>query len=133
MTTDSKIQSRGELSEERYLDKLRTLARNYYNLGNLQTESVKQTGAHLKGFVLAGTESGLVSQEKLEAELEALHLSAFGCSRDARKELNILGAEIPIDWDYYEEPTFLRYNANYGLQKQPNRNTIRAPIVRRIA
>ena len=83
--------------------------------------------------MLAGTESGLVGEKELEVELEALHLSVFGCSREAKNELNILGVEIPIDWDYYEEPTFLRYNANYRLQKQPNRNTIRAPIIRRIA
>ena len=81
--------------------------------------------------MLAGTESGLVGQEELVAELKALHLSAFGCSRDTRKELNTLGVEIPIDWDYYEEPTFLRYNASYGLQKQLNRKTIRAPVIRR--
>ena len=133
MATDSKIQSRGELSKERYLDKLRSLARDYYNLGNLQTESVKQAGAHLKGFMLAGEEIAIVSREELEAELETLHLEVFGCSREERKELKILGVEIPIDWDYYAEPTFLRYNANYGLQKQPNRNTIRAPIIRRSA
>ena len=83
--------------------------------------------------MLAGEETAIISREELEAELETLHFEAFGCSREERKELNILGAEIPIDWDYYEEPTFLRYNTNYGLQKQPNRNTIRAPIIRRIA
>ena len=57
--------------------------------------------------MLAGEETAIISREELEAELETLHFEAFGCSREERKELNILGAEIPIDWDYYEEPTFL--------------------------
>ena len=83
--------------------------------------------------MLAGTESGLVGEKELEVELEALHLSVFGCSREAKNELDILGVEIPIDRDYHEEPTFLRYNADYCLHKQPNRKPIRAPIMSRIA
>ena len=114
-----------------YLAKLRELARQYYSLGNRQTELVKRAGAHLKGFMLAGEETGIISREELEAELETLHLEAFGCSREERKELNILGVEIPIDWDYYAEPTFLRYNANYDPLKQRKRKTIRAPVIRR--
>jgi len=61
------------------------------------------------GFIAAGILIGLISKPELQTIIDTEHMSAFGMTRDERREkLKFQSKGAAIDWDIYDIPTIHR-------------------------
>ncbi|WP_430459706.1 hypothetical protein ACQUQU_10860 [Thalassolituus sp. LLYu03] len=71
----------------------------------------------LEGFMQAGVFMGLVSQQELAAQMEAIHQQIFGKSIAERKAESAGQWEAPeTDYSRYETPAFERRGGQSGRQ-----------------
>ena len=63
----------------------------------------------MDGFIAAGILIGLISKPELQTIIDTEHMSAFGMTRDERREkLKFQSKGAAIDWDIYDIPTIHR-------------------------
>ena len=123
MKAKAPLRSKRNLKKERYLERLRELARDYYSLGHGKSYAKSKAESHLNGYLLAGTHTRLADAEELSSILEELHFDQFGYSIEDGKTLTKLGATEPEDWSKFEEPTFLRYSKGIAIKRRRPRGS----------
>ena len=91
----------------RYLARLRTLLKEFYELAN--EGSTAHTGAKnkLDGFIDAGKATFIVNNADLRKLIDDVHYDVFKMTREERKEQGG-DSELVVDWAAYEEPIVLR-------------------------
>ena len=91
----------------RYLARLRTLLKEFYELAN--EDSTAHTGAKnkLDGFIDAGKATFIVNNADLRKLMDDVHYEVFKMTREERKEQSA-DSELVVDWTAYEEPTVFR-------------------------
>jgi hypothetical protein len=92
----------------RYLARLRTLLKEFYQLGD--EGSTAHTGAKnkLDGFIDAGKASFIVNNADLRKLIDDVHYDVFKMTGEERKGHKNKDSEVVADWSAYEEPTVLR-------------------------
>ena len=91
----------------RYLARLRTLLKKFYELADEGSTAHSRAKNKLDGFIDAGKASFLVNNADLRKLMDDVHYDVFKMTREKRKEQSA-DSELVVDWAAYEEPTVFR-------------------------
>ena len=103
MTFDKQIQ------KFKYITGIKELRQLFYGIKDLNSRYRKKLESKVDGFIAAGILIGLISKPELQTIIDTEHMSAFGMTRDERREkLKFQSKGVAIDWDIYDIPTIHR-------------------------
>jgi len=91
----------------RYLARLRTLLKEFYELANKGSTAHTDAKNKLDGFIDAGKATFIVNNADLRKLMDDVHYEVFKMTREERKEQST-DIELVVDWTAYEEPTVFR-------------------------
>ena len=91
----------------RYLARLRTLLKEFYELAGEGSNAHTQAKNELDGFIDAGKATFIVNNADLRTLMDDVHYDVFKMTREERKEQSA-DSELVVDWAAYEEPTVFR-------------------------
>ena len=103
MTFDNQTQ------KSKFIAGIKELLQLFYGTKDLNSAYRKKLESKIDGFIAAGILIDLISKPELQAIIDTEHMSAFGMTRDERREklkFQLKGAAI--DWDIYDIPTIHR-------------------------
>jgi hypothetical protein len=91
----------------RYLARLQTLLKEFYELAD--EGSAAHTGAKnkLDGFIDAGKASFIVNNADLRKLIDDVHYDVFKMTREEHKEQSV-DSKLVVDWSTYDEPAVFR-------------------------
>ena len=103
MTFDNQTQ------KSKYIAGIKELLQLFYGTKDLNSAYRKKLESKVDGFIAAGILIGLISKPELQTIIDTEHMSAFGMTRDERREkLKFQSKGAAIDWDIYDIPTIHR-------------------------
>ena len=91
----------------RYLARLRTLLKEFYELAVEGSNAHTQAKNELDGFIDAGKATFIVNNADLRTLMDDVHYDVFKMTRKEHKEQSV-ESELVADWSAYEEPTVFR-------------------------
>ena len=92
-----------------YIAGIKELLQLFYGTKDLISAYRKKLESKVDGFIAAGILIGLISKPELQTIIDTEHMSAFGMTRDERREkLKFQSKGAAIDWDIYDIPTIHR-------------------------
>ena len=93
----------------KYIAGIKELLQLFYGTKDLNSAYRKKLESKVDGFIAAGILIGLISKPELQTIIDTEHMSAFGMTRDERREkLKFQSKGAAIDWDIYDIPTIHR-------------------------
>ena len=92
----------------RYLARLRTLLKEFYELAVEGSNAHTQAKNELDGFIDAGRMTFIVNNADLRTLMDDVHYEVFKMTREERKGHKNKDSEVVADWSAYEEPTVFR-------------------------
>ena len=93
----------------KYIAGIKELLQLFYGTKDLNSAYRKKLESKIDGFIAAGILIGLISKPELQKIIDAEHMSAFGMTRNERREkLKFQSKGVAIDWDIYDIPTIHR-------------------------
>ena len=93
----------------KYIAGIKELLQLFYGTKDLISAYRKKLESKVDGFIAAGILIGLISKPELQTIIDTEHMSAFGMTRDERREkLKFQSKGAAIDWDIYDIPTIHR-------------------------
>ena len=93
----------------KYIAGTKELLQLFYGTKDLNSAYRKKLESKIDGFIAAGILIGLISKPELQTIIDTEHMSAFGMTRDERREkLKFQSKGVAIDWDIYDIPTIHR-------------------------
>ena len=103
MTFDNQTQ------KSKYTTGIIELLQLFYGTKDLNSAYRTKLESKIDGFIAAGILIDLISKPELQAIIDTEHMSAFGMTRDERREkLKFQSKGVAIDWDIYDIPTIHR-------------------------
>ena len=103
MTFDNQTQ------KSKYTTGIKELLQLFYGTQDLNSAYRKKLESKVDGFIAAGMLIDIISKQELQKIIDAEHMSAFGMTRDERREkLKFQSKGAAIDWDIYDIPTIHR-------------------------
>ena len=103
MTFDNQTQ------KSKYITGIKELLQLFYGTQDLNSAYRKKLEFKIDGFIAAGILIDLISKPELQTIIDTEHMSAFGMTRDERREkLKFQSKWATIDWDIYNIPTIHR-------------------------
>ena len=103
MTFDKQTQ------KSKYIAGIKDLLRLFYGTKDLNSAYRKKLEFKIDGFIAAGILIDLISKPELQIVIDTEHMSAFGMTRNERREkLKFQSKGATIDWDIYDIPTIHR-------------------------
>ena len=103
MTFDNQTQ------KYKYTAGIKELLKLFYGTQDLNSAYRKKLESKIDGFIAAGILIDLISKPELQIVIDTEHMSAFGMTRDERREkLKFQSKGVAIDWDIYDIPTIHR-------------------------
>ena len=93
----------------KYIAGIKELLQLFYGTKDLNSPHRKKLESKVDGFIAAGILIDLISKPELQTIIDTEHMSAFGMTRDERREkLKFQSKGAAIDWDIYDIPTIHR-------------------------
>jgi hypothetical protein len=93
----------------KFIAGIKELLQFFYGTKDLNSAYRKKLESKIDGFIAAGILIDLISKPELQAIIDTEHMSAFGMTRDERREkLKFQSKGVAIDWDIYDIPTIHR-------------------------
>ena len=93
----------------KYIAGIKELLQLFYGTKDLNSPHRKKLESKVDGFIAAGILIDLISKPELQTIIDTEHMSAFGMTRDERREkLKFQSKGVAIDWDIYDIPTIHR-------------------------
>jgi len=93
----------------KYIAGIKELLQLFYGTKDLNSAYRKKLESKVDGFIAAGILIDLISKPELQTIIDTEHMSAFGMTRDERREkLKFQSKGAAIDWDIYDIPTIHR-------------------------
>ena len=93
----------------KYIAGIKELLQLFYGTKDLNSAYRKKLESKIDGFIAAGILIGLISKPELQTIIDTEHMSAFGMTRNERREkLKFQSKGAAIDWDIYDIPTIHR-------------------------
>ena len=93
----------------KYIAGIKELLQLFYGTKDLNSPHRKKLESKVDGFIAAGILIDLISKPELQIVIDTEHMSAFGMTRDERREkLKFQSKGAAIDWDIYDIPTIHR-------------------------
>ena len=93
----------------KYIAGIKELLQLFYGTKDLNSAYRKKLESKVDGFIAAGILIDLISKPELQTIIDTEHMSAFGMTRDERREkLKFQSKGVAIDWDIYDIPTIHR-------------------------
>ena len=103
MTFDNQTQ------KSKYIVGIKELLQLFYGTKDLNSAYRTKLESKIDGFIAAGILIGLISKPELQTIIDTEHMSAFGMTRNERREkLKFQSKGAAIDWDIYDIPTIHR-------------------------
>ena len=103
MTFDNQTQ------KSKYIAGIKELLRLFYGTKDLNSAYRKKLESKIDGFIAAGILIDLISKPELQTIIDTEHMSAFGMTRNERREkLKFQSKGVAVDWDIYDIPTIHR-------------------------
>ena len=103
MTFDNQTQ------KSKYIVGIKELLQLFYGTKDLNSAYRTKLESKIDGFIAAGILIGLISKPELQTIIDTEHMSAFGMTRNERREkLKFQSKGVAIDWDIYDIPTIHR-------------------------
>ena len=103
MTFDNQTQ------KSKYIAGIKDLLQLFYGTKDLNSAYRKKLEFKIDGFIAAGILIDLISKPELQTIIDTEHMSAFGMTRNERREkLKFQSKGVAIDWDIYDIPTIHR-------------------------
>ena len=103
MTFDNQTQ------KSKYIVGIKELLQLFYGTKDLNSAYRKKLESKVDGFIAAGILIGLISKPELQTIIDTEHMSAFGMTRNERREkLKFQSKGVAVDWDIYDIPTIHR-------------------------
>ena len=98
-----------QTQKSKYIAGIKELLQLFYGTKDLNSAYRKKLESKIDGFIAAGILIDLISKPELQAIIDTEHMSAFGMTRDERREkLKFQSKGVAIDWDIYDIPTIHR-------------------------
>ena len=98
-----------QTQKSKYIAGIKELLQLFYGTKDLNSAYRKKLESKIDGFIAAGILIGLISKPELQTIIDTEHMSAFGMTRNERREkLKFQSKGVPIDWDIYDIPTIHR-------------------------
>ena len=91
----------------RYLARLRTLLKEFYELADEGSSAHSGAKIKLDGFIDAGKASFIVNNADLRKLIDDVHYDVFKMTSEERKKQGGDG-ELVVDWSTYDEPAVFR-------------------------
>ena len=98
-----------QTQKSKFIAGIKELLQLFYGTKDLNSAYRKKLESKVDGFIAAGILIGLISKPELQTIIDTEHMSAFGMTRDERREkLKFQSKGAAIDWDIYDIPTIHR-------------------------
>ena len=98
-----------QTQKSKYIAGIKELLQLFYGTKDLNSTYRKKLESKVDGFIVAGILIDLISKPELQTIIDTEHMSAFGMTRDERREkLKFQSKGAAIDWDIYDIPTIHR-------------------------
>ena len=98
-----------QTQKSKYIAGIKELLQLFYGTKDLNSAYRKKLESKIDGFIAAGILIGLISKPELQTIIDTEHMSAFGMTRNERREkLKFQSKGVAIDWDIYDIPTIHR-------------------------
>ena len=98
-----------QTQKSKYIAGIKELLQLFYGTKDLNSAYRKKLESKVDGFIAAGILIDLISKPELQTIIDTEHMSAFGMTRDERREkLKFQSKGAAIDWDIYDIPTIHR-------------------------
>jgi hypothetical protein len=98
-----------QTQKSKYIAGIKELLQLFYGTKDLNSAYRNKLESKIDGFIAAGILIDLISKPELQAIIDTEHMSAFGMTRDERREkLKFQSKGVAIDWDIYDIPTIHR-------------------------
>ena len=98
-----------QTQKSKYIAGIKELLQLFYGTKDLNSAYRKKLESKVDGFIAAGILIDLISKPELQTIIDTEHMSAFGMTRDERREkLKFQSKGVAIDWDIYDIPTIHR-------------------------
>ena len=95
--------------KSKFIAGIKELLQLFYGTKDLNSAYRKKLESKVDGFIAAGMLIDIISKQELQKIIDAEHMSAFGMTRDERREkLKFQSKGVVIDWDIYDIPTIHR-------------------------
>ena len=93
----------------KYIAGIKELLQLFYGTKDLNSPHRKKLESKVDGFIAAGILIDLISKPELQTIIDTEHMSAFGITRDERREkLKFQSKGVAVDWEIYDIPTIHR-------------------------
>ena len=98
-----------QTQKSKYITGIKELLQLFYGTKDLNSAYRKKLESKIDGFIAAGILIDIICKQELQKIIDAEHMSAFGMTRDERREkLKFQSKGVAIDWDIYDIPTIHR-------------------------
>ena len=98
-----------QTQKSKFIAGIKELLQLFYGTKDLNSAYRKKLESKVDGFIAAGILIGLISKPELQTIIDTEHMSAFGMTRNERREkLKFQSKGVAIDWDIYDIPTIHR-------------------------
>jgi hypothetical protein len=98
-----------QTQKSKYIAGIKELLQLFYGTKDLNSAYRKKLESKIDGFIAAGILIDLISKPELQTIIDTEHMSAFGMTRNERREkLKFQSKGVAIDWDIYDIPTIHR-------------------------
>ena len=98
-----------QTQKSKYIAGIKELLHLFYGTKDLNSAYRTKLESKIDGFIAAGILIGLISKPELQTIIDTEHMSAFGMTRNERREkLKFQSKGVAIDWDIYDIPTIHR-------------------------
>jgi hypothetical protein len=98
-----------QTQKSKYIAGIKELLQLFYGTKDLNSAYRTKLESKIDGFIAAGILIGLISKPELQTIIDTEHMSAFGMTRNERREkLKFQSKGVAIDWDIYDIPTIHR-------------------------
>jgi hypothetical protein len=98
-----------QTQKSKFIAGIKELLQLFYGTKDLNSAYRKKLEFKIDGFIAAGILIDLISKPELQIVIDTEHMSAFGMTRDERREkLKFQSKGAAIDWDIYDIPTIHR-------------------------
>jgi hypothetical protein len=98
-----------QTQKSKYIAGIKELLQLFYGTKDLNSTYRKKLESKVDGFIVAGILIDLISKPELQTIIDTEHMSAFGMTRDERREkLKFQSKGVAVDWEIYDIPTIHR-------------------------
>ena len=98
-----------QTQKSKFIAGIKELLQLFYGTKDLNSAYRTKLESKIDGFIAAGILIGLISKPELQTIIDTEHMSAFGMTRNERREkLKFQSKGVAIDWDIYDIPTIHR-------------------------